>query len=415
MMFMKKFLISTVLLSSFMAYAGGFRVSLQGVRQLAMAHTSAHAEDASVAFFNPAGMSFIPAKLSIAAGGFGAKSTVAFQSLATLESYKTQSPIGTPVYAAVAYKVLPNVSLGFSFSTPFGSTIEWPNDWAGREIVQKLELKAYYFQPMVSVKLAPWASFGASYIYAKGSVDWDKAATQIGGTLNLNDSKAKGSGYGFGFYFQPDTKWDISVAYRSPVDVKAKEGVVSFDISPALYSNLGLSAAGQDSFTATLPLVDEFTLGATYKVTPKWLVSADFNYSGWDRYNKLTLDFANAPIGNQPNDPTVLVSPKNFHNTKTFRFGTQYQVSDMIALRAGYYYDESPYSDKNFQAETPSFNSSVFTAGLGLNVSKSFGVDLAGGIAFPESRKVNNTYYNLIGQAKAKAYYFGLGLHYNAF
>jgi long-chain fatty acid transport protein len=379
-----------------------------------MAHTSAHAEDASVAFFNPAGISFIPAKLSIVAGGFGAQSSVTFQSLATLESYKTNDPLGTPIYAAVAYKVLPNVSLGFSFSTPFGSTIQWPYDWAGREIVQRLELKAFYFEPMISVKLAPWVSFGGNYIYAKGSVDWDKAATQAGGTLNLHDGKAKGSGFGFGFYFQPNNKLDVSVAYRSPVDMKATHGVVSFNISPALYSNLGLDASGKDTFTATLPLVDEFTLGATYKITPKWLVSADLNYSGWERYNKLTLDFAHAPIGNQA-DPTVLVAPKNFHNTKTYRLGTQYQVSDMIALRAGYYYDQSPYTDKNFQAETPSFDSNVFTAGLGIKVFKGFNVDLAGAIAFPESRNVNNTYYNFVGQAKAKAYYFGLGLSYNAF
>ena len=64
---MKKVLISTALLAGVLTYAGAFRVSLQGVKQLAMAHTSAHAGDASVAFFNPAGMSFIPAKLSVAA------------------------------------------------------------------------------------------------------------------------------------------------------------------------------------------------------------------------------------------------------------------------------------------------------------------------------------------------------------
>ena len=69
---MKKFL-SVALAASMATYAGGFRLSLQGVKQLAMAHTSAHTEDASVAFFNPAGISFIPSKLSVAAGGFGVK------------------------------------------------------------------------------------------------------------------------------------------------------------------------------------------------------------------------------------------------------------------------------------------------------------------------------------------------------
>ena len=412
---MKKIVLTTALLAGVLAQAGGFRVSLQGVKQLAMAHTSAHADDASVTFFNPAGMSFIPAKLSIAAGGFGAKSSVTYQNLSTLESFDTDNPLGTPLYAAVAYKVLDNVSVGFNFSTPFGSTIEWPSDWSGREIVQRLELKAFYFQPMVSFKLAPWASVGGSYIYAKGSVNWDKAVTQLGGSLNLTDDKASGSGFGLGFYFQPNDKLDVSIAYRSPIDMEADKGVVSFNISPALYPSLGLDASGKDSFKATLPLVDEYTIGATYKITPKWMISGDFNYSGWDQYNKLTLDFANAPIGNQPTDPTVLVSPKNFKSTQTWRVGTQYQINDMFAARAGYYYDESPYTDENFQAETPSFDANVVTAGVGINLMKGFGVDIAGGIAFPKSRLVNNSNTDFYGQAKAKAYYFGLGLSYNAF
>lgn len=410
---MKRILITTALLAGVMTYAGGFRVSLQGVKQLAMAHTSAHAEDASVAFFNPAGISFIPNKLSVALGAFGAKSEVEYQNLTTLQSYKTDNPLGTPLYAAIAYKVTNDISLGLSVTTPFGSTVKWADDWAGNEMVQKMELKSFYFQPMVSFKLADWASIGGSYIYAKGLVDWDKAVNQLGGTMNIKDKEASGSGFGFGFYLRPADNLDISIAYRSPVDMKAKNGKVTFNISSALFPNLGLDAKGQDDFTATLPLVEEYTIGLTYKVTPKWLVSADFNYHGWERYNKLTLDFANAPVGNQA-DPTILVTPKNFHNAKTFRIGTQYMITDKLAGRLGYYYDESPYEDKNFIPETPSFDASVVTGGLGYKFGK-FGVDLAAAFSFPESRAVKNSYYNFYGQAKAKAMYFGLGFSYNAF
>jgi long-chain fatty acid transport protein len=412
---MKKILVSTALLAGVLSYAGGFRVSLQGVKQLAMAHTSAHAEDASVAFFNPAGMSFIPSKLSVVAGGFGASNKITFQNLNTLQSTSTDNPIGTPLYAAIAYRPIENLSVGFSFSTPFGSTIEYPSNWEGKEMVQKLELKSFYFQPMVSVKLAPWIAFGASYIYARGQVNWDKAITQFGGELNLKDNKASGSGYSFGFYFRPDPKLDVSVAYRSPVDMKAKKGVATFSFpSKSIYPLLGLDAAtGQDKFTATLPLVEEYTIGLTYKVTPKWLVSADFNYHGWERYSKLTLDFASAPVGNQA-DPTILVAPKNFRNSKTFRLGTQYAFSDMIFGRLGAYYDESPYSDNHFIPETPSFNTYVVTGGVGFKF-KQFGVDIAGGYAMPQSRNVENDYLGFYGQAKATAFYFGLGLSYNPF
>lgn len=410
---MKRILITTALLAGVMTYAGGFRVSLQGVKQLAMAHTSAHAEDASVAFFNPAGISFIPNKLSVAVGAFGAKSEVEYQNLSTLQSFKTDNPLGTPLYAAIAYKVSNTISLGLSVTTPFGSTVKWADDWAGNEMVQKMELKSFYFQPMVSFKFNEWASIGGSFIYAKGLVDWDKAVNQLGGTLNINDEKASGTGFGFGFYFKPSDNLDLSIAYRSPVEMEAKNGTATFNVSSALFPNLGLNAQGQDSFTATLPLVEEYTIGVTYKVTPKWLLSADFNYHGWERYNKLTLDFANAPIGNQA-DPTILATPKNFHNAKTFRFGTQYMFTDKFAGRLGYYYDESPYTDEYFIPETPSFDASVVTGGIGYKFGK-LGVDLSAAFSFPESREVKNAYYNFYGQAKAKAMYFGLGLSYNAF
>ncbi|MGA9212329.1 OmpP1/FadL family transporter [Kaistella sp.] len=410
---MKKIVLTTALLAGVLAHAGGFRVSLQGVKQLAMAHTSAHAEDASVTFFNPAGMSFIPNRLSIAAGGFGINSEVEYQNLSTLESYKTDNPLGTPIYAAVAYKIVDNVSVGFSFSTPFGSTIDWGKDWAGSEMVQKIELKAFYFQPMVSFKLAPWASVGGSFIYAKGSVDWDKSVKQLDGSLNIKDDKASGTGFGVGFYLKPTDKLDVSIAYRSPVDMKADEGVATFNVSSSLFPTIGLDANGKDKFKAVLPLVSEYTVGVTYNITPKWLVSGDFNYAGWSQYNKLTLHFENAQVG-PPSDPTVLVSPKDFHNTQTWRIGTQYMITDKFAGRLGYYHDESPYTDEHFIPDTPSFNANVVTGGIGYKWN-SFGIDLSGAYNFQMPRDVKNAYYNFYGQAKAKAYYFGLGLSYNAF
>lgn len=413
---MKRILITTALLAGVFSYAGGFRVSLQGVKQLAMAHTSAHTEDASVAFFNPAGISFIPNKLSVAVGGFGAISEVEYQSLETLQSYKTENPLGTPLYAAIAYKVTNNVSVGLSVTTPFGSTVKWADDWTGREVVQKMELKSFYFQPMVSYKFNDWASIGVSYIYAKGMVDWDKAVTNLGGTLNINDEKATGSGFGLGFYLKPSSNLDLSIAYRSAVIMKAENGMATFTGVPEAVltsPQLNVGADGQDAFTAELPLVDEYTIGLTYKITPKWLVSADFNYHGWERYSKLTLDFENAQVGNQA-DKTILVSPKKFHNAKTFRIGTQYMLTDKLAGRLGYYFDESPYEDKYFIPETPSFDASVVTAGLGYKFGK-LGVDLAAALSFPEARKVNNDYLSFRGQAKAKAMYLGLGFTYNAF
>lgn len=409
---MKKIVLSISVLAGVYSYAGGFRVSLQGVRQLAQAHTSAHTEDASVAFFNPAGISFIPSKLSVAAGGFGVLTKISYQNPSTLKSYETENPIGTPIYAAVAYKATEDLSLGLSLTTPFGSTVKYSDDFYGREIVTKMQLRAFFLQPMVSVKLAPWASFGASYIYAKGSVDWDKAVTQLNGKMNIKDTEATGHGFGIGFYFRPEENFDISLAYRSPVNMKAENGKLTINASNATFPLLGLDANGQDNFKATLPLAEEFTIGTKVRVSPKWSISVDLNFTGWSKYDDLTLDFENAPIGNQE-DRTVLVNPKNFKNTITARVGTEYKINDLIAARLGYYYDESPYEDKDFIPETPSFDANVITAGLGFNINNTFGIDVAGGYSMPISRTFNNRNLQFSGQAKASALYLGLGLSYN--
>ena len=61
-------------------YAGGYRVSLQGNRALAMGHTGvAVVNNAELAFFNPAGLVHLENKLNISVGGFGVFSDVAFQ------------------------------------------------------------------------------------------------------------------------------------------------------------------------------------------------------------------------------------------------------------------------------------------------------------------------------------------------
>jgi K+-sensing histidine kinase KdpD len=42
-------------------------------------------------------------------------------------------------------------------------------------------------------------------------------------------------------------------------------------------------------------------------------------------------------------------------------------LTDKLAGRLGYYFDESPYEDKYFIPEIPSFDTSVITEGIGID------------------------------------------------
>ncbi len=414
---MKKtvFLLTYLITTFTLLQAGGFRVSLQGVRQAAMAHTSAHTRDASVAFFNPGAITFIPAKLSISAGGFGVFGTAEYQNKETLYKHETDNPVSTPIYFDATYKVTDKFSVGLSVTTPFGSSIDWGKNWAGQDLVTKIELKSFFIQPMVAYRFNDWFSVGVGYIYAVGSVDLQKSISAVNGSMKLTDDNATGNGFNLGMYFKPTKDLDVSIAYRSKVDMKAVNGKAEFNVPSSLIGS-ALFTTANDRFNATLPLASEFTLGLTYRVTPRWSVSADWNVQGWERYKYLVFDFEQNHVGNDPYDKTISESPKDYMTSNTFRVGTEYMATDKLALRLGYYYDQSPVKDAYWNPETPSTDNNAVTAGIGYSFfNNKLMLDLTGMYYVGQQRRVANEFYNFYGDAKLHSYMIGFGVTWNPF
>ena len=129
---MKKLLFLTVfVLATSAIYAGGYRVSLQGQRALAMGHTGvAVVNSAELGFFNPSGIVYLENRLNVSAGVSGVFSDVVWQNDEFGQSAKTDSPVGTPFYLYATYKVNDWLAVGLSAYTPYGSSVEWGDDWA---------------------------------------------------------------------------------------------------------------------------------------------------------------------------------------------------------------------------------------------------------------------------------------------
>jgi len=415
----KRIIFFGILLINSFVFAGGFRVSLQGVRQAGMGHTSAHTRDASVMFFNPAGISFIPEKLSVVAGGFGIKTETEFQDTNTFSSSKTDNKMSTPVYLAASYDITNDVTLGVSVTTPFGSSVKWGDNWIGGDLVRDIELRAIFIQPTVSFKFNEWFSAGVGYIIARGNIELNRSlqgisfADRSSSSLQLKNTDASGNGFNIGMYFKPTDKLDVSIAYRSLVNMEVKDGEANFNI-PTSLAGTSTFPTTTDTFSATLPLSSEFTIGLSYKLTPKWLIAGDLNIAGWQSYKSLDIDFGQANVGNDVNDRTISRTPKNFKYSNIYRVGTEYSFTDKFQGRLGYYYDESPSPDANWSPETPSTDNHGITAGIGYKISKGLIIDANGGLIVGKERNVNNT-AGLTGQVKSKATFFGVGLTYNPF
>lgn len=408
---MKKiFLTLTLAALSSSAFAGGYRVALQGVRQAALGGTAAvNVRDASVAFYNPAGLAFIDSKLSVAVGGFGVKSAVKWQDPLTLNKSKSDNKLSTPLYLAVSYKPVDDLAVAISVSTPFGSSLSWPKDWENRANITDIELQAINIQPTIAYKFNDWFSIGAGFIYTHGAATLKKVQTVAGNDigLELKDKDAHGLGFNIGAMFKPNDKFSFGLAYRSNVDAKANYGKVKWSNVPSgLESNPTFQTT---EWSTILPLPSEFTVGGSYKFTRKFELFADIAWQNWTRYKNLTINLNNPTTGYTQQS----VSVKNWKDNAVYRIGAEYAFTDMIRGRLGYYFDKSPVPSTYWSSETPSTNNHSFTGGLGLNFKSGFLVDFFFGYVHGEERYVNNVSDNFQGDVKLHAFNFGVGVAYN--
>lgn len=391
------------------AFAGGYRVSLQGVRQASMGLTSViHAKDASVAFFNPAGLAFIDSKVSVALGGFGIMSKAEWQNASTLESAETDNPLGTPLYFAASYKPVDDLAIGVSVTTPFGNTVKWPDDWAGKANITEISLASFYIQPTVAYKFNDWFSAGAGFIYARGTVNLKRSMSVAGNDigLELDETDAHGTGFNIGAYFRPSEKVNIGLAYRSKVDMKAEEGDVIWSNVPT-----GLSTSmpfTSNVFDAVLPLPSEFLAGFSYQVSPKLMLATEVSVHGWSKYKALKID-----LSEEGSDEIYeSKATKNFIDRAVWKVGGEYQATDLLALRLGYYFDEFVSPSEHWSPETPDVTRHAINGGIGLTFG-GFNVDAFGQYNLGRERHVHNIESGFEGDVNVSVVVFGLGLSYN--
>ncbi len=412
----KVVLLAVFVLGTAITYAGGYRVSLQGQKSLAMGHTGVAVINSSeLVFFNPAGLVHLENKLNISAGVSGVFSNVAYQNEMTGESAVTDSPTGTPLYLYASYQANDWLAFGIGVYTPFGSTVSYEDDWAGSHLVNNIDLQAIFIQPTISFKIGDYLSIGGGPIYVTGSVKFNRnlnrTLTDLDGNraeVTIDASGISNWGWTAGAMFKLSEDLTLGANYRSQIKLNAEGGEADFENIP----NSPLTPFQDTTFDATLPLPAEMTVGISYEFCDKWLFAFDFNRAFWDVYESLDIDFANENVPDSRN-------LRNYKNASTYRFGLQYEATDMFTLRAGYYFDESPVREGYFAPETPRNDSNGYTAGLTFNVGDSFQVDAS--FLYLHFKEVDASYdfYFENGQAapfsgryKSNAFIPGLGVTY---
>ncbi len=404
------FLLAVFFLSTAFCSAGGFQVNLQGQKQTGMGHTGTGLtlDNASI-LFNPGGVSFLDSLQGIS---FGA--SFIFPRTTYLEPFPgtyTATPInhvGTPItlYAVFKLKKTAKLTFGLGVYTPFGSTLQWADDWKGQFLIRQIDLKVFFIQPTISYKVNKKLGIGLGLIYATGDFSIRKGIPLQDGSGNYGEGslsgKASGYGYNAGVYFKATDKFSIGLDYRSQVNVKVASGTANFTV-PASTAEFFPAT----TFSTQLRLPQVATLGFGYVLNNKIKLALDINYVGWKSYDSLIIDFA------QNTDQLKDIhSARMYQNVFIFRIGGQYQLNNKWTVRLGTYYDMSPVKDGYFTPETPDENKIGITAGASYSVTKRIHLDVSMLYIEGMKRTDTNIETQFGGTFKSKAVVPGLSLEY---
>lgn len=392
----------------FAVFAQGFQVNLQGQVQQGMGGAgTAYVSDGAILFFNPGGASFLKGN-TINAGVSPTISKGKFLDKNTNQTAETKSPVSYPfaVYGAFELKDSSRLKLGLAVYTPFGSTVDWEDNWMGRFALTHLQLQAIFLQPTVSYKITDKIGIGAGFVYASGKVNLQKDIPVIDNSGNYGHAELNGSANGFGFnagiYFKPVEKFSIGLTYRSQVNMKVEEGDAKFTVPASLGANFP-----NGKFKSTLPLPQVATLGFAFMPNSKLALALDVNFVGWSAYDTLAFDYEN--------NTSSLVDTKSARKYKdifAFRLGGQYMITEKFAARLGLAYGISPVPDGYVTPETPDANRINYTVGLGYTVTKHFGVN-ASFLFTALKREDTNVETNVSGTYRTNVCVPGLSLFYN--
>lgn len=405
-------IIYTLILSaliSWSATAGGYQVGLHGQKQIGMGLVGTSlAWDASCMFYNPGALSFTTQKYSFAAGVSPIRSITKFQKTwpSTYEA-TTDNKLGTPFYFYGAVRINKFINAGLAINTPYGNSLTWGKEWAGRYLITDLKLQAIFFQPTVSIKLNEYVGIGLGVVYATGDVELNKALPLSGangdGSVAIS-GKTHNWGFNAGLFVKPVEKLSVGLDFRSKIMMDVKGGDATFNVPVSL----GTSFPADNKVSTSLPLPGNLDFGMSYEFSDKLTVAFSINNVLWDVYDTLAFDF-------ETNTPALADSkgPRIYKNTIIYRLGAEYKTCSFFTFRVGGYYDPSPVNSMYFSPETPSLDNIGITAGFSIMPVKHLSIDMSFLYLMGKETAVTYAPDNFSGTYKSRIYIPGFGMTYN--
>ena len=362
------------------AMAAGFALQNQNGAGTGYAYagSAAVAEDASTIYFNPAGMLYLSEGHHITGALTVLDRSLKFSDGGSSPLVVPVPNVGNFVYpggtdggdaggislvpaAYWAMSLNKDLRIGVGVSPTYGNATEWDDTFIGRYQGVYSEIEAININPSIAFRVNEIVALGLGINYVKFDADlrgMQPVPTALPATVDVK-SELSGDDAGWGWnagailQFTPATR--VALTYRSTIDLDV-EGSVD---------------AGPTSIPAkvSIELPDTASVAIAHQATEKLQILADYTWTGWSSIPRLNVQHRTFGV-------TLTDEYLGFDDSYRIGLGMQYQYTDVLRLRAGVAYDQSPVRNAaDRTVRLPDSDRTWLAFGLNYKLNKQTSID----------------------------------------
>lgn len=382
-----------LLFSAAVAFGNGLCLNSIGPKALGMGGAYVGlANDYTAIFWNPAGLNQIKgAQLGLFFTTVVPSGTYEFAAYG-IEA-KTESNF-YPCPGLLGYLPLwgsEKITAGLAAYVPAGLGAEWEgqdlvtfsgpaklesgadNPFAGKTYQWMSNIGVFNISPGIAYQVSDKISVGAATNIFYGLMDMKRAVDALNVTTNPaspgpgadgmvdNQYEESGSGMGVGFSLgllvKPAEILSLGLSLKTKNTVKFKGTARNTTFQPV--------DAYESDYERDLAWPLWVGAGIALRPAEKLILCADVQFSQWsDTQEKIVTEYKNT-VWAGAMDEKARTMVLNWEDKTQIRIGAQYQLTKMLALRAGYYYDPAPAPDETANIIFPSLTYNALTIGAG--------------------------------------------------
>lgn len=360
-----------------MAWANGSQIREKSIRSssMALASDGLATGDAGALFSNPAAVclaeqvtvtaSFIYNEFS---RDWSKGSSSLAQSASTKESTSSSGTI--PQIFAMA-PITDQLSFGWGVSIPFAGKVTDDESWFGRYHGTRTELSLLSIDGVLGYQINSHLSLGAGVSYQQAEFKM-ASAVDLATIAQLPSASAdaistfKGSsnatGFSLGFLYNPSTKWQVGLGWRSQVNHKIEGTNRWQDTSVTSQGIRDQLKAQSPTFNdqkaeLSLPSPTQVFLAGKYQVQDQTNLYASLNYTDWSIVKNIDVKLKELGTYNR--------TQLNYHDTVSMSLGMDWQLSSEMVVRGGLGWDPELSNSADKEVRAADSNQTIIAFGAG--------------------------------------------------